>query len=70
MLIFENLLKSFSQCLTSILQKTKSLYEQITLNFVTKNLRKAIMKRSRLRNIYVKERTKRKVCIINSEIPA
>ena len=36
-------------------------------DFLTKNLRKAIMKRS---NIYVKERTKWKVSIINKEISA
>ena len=40
-------------------------------NFVTKNLRKAFMKRSNFEiNIYVKERTIRKVSIINKEISA
>ena len=37
--------------------------------FVTENLRKAIMKSSKLRNkIYVKERTKRKVSIIKKNL--
>ena len=45
----------FLSNLTSMLQKNKSLYEQITLNFVIKNLRKTIVKRSKLQNKYLCE---------------
>ena len=46
----------FLSNLTSMLQKNKSLYEQITLNFVIKNLRKTIVKSSKLRNKYLCEK--------------
>lgn len=56
MLIHQNLHQSFSQDLTSILQRNESLRAKNS-NLKTKNLRKAIMKRSKLRNKYLCERT-------------
>ena len=48
-------------------QKKKSLYEQITLNLVTKNLRETIMKRSKLRNKYLRERTSEAKSLYNKQ---
>ena len=48
-------------------KKPKSLYEQITLTVVTKNLRKAIMKRSKLRNKYLRERTNEAKSLYNKQ---
>lgn len=48
MLIHQNLHQSFSQDLTSILQRNESLRAKNS-NLKTKNLRKAIMKKSKLR---------------------
>ena len=48
MLILQNLHQSFSQDLTSILQRNESLRAKNS-NLKTKNLRKAIMKKSKLR---------------------
>lgn len=48
MLIRQNLHQSFSQDLTSILQRNESLRAKNS-NLKTKNLRKAIMKKSKLR---------------------
>ena len=67
MLTYQNLLKYFSQDLTSMLKKKKSLYEQITLNLVTKNLRETIMKRSKLRNKYLRERTSEAKSLYNKQ---
>ena len=44
--------------------KNKRLYEQTT-NFVTKNLRKAIMKKSKRRNKYLRERTSESKSLYN-----
>lgn len=48
MLIHQNLHQSFSQDLTSIFQRNESLRAKNS-NLKTKNLRKAIMKKSKLR---------------------
>ena len=57
MLNYQNLLKSFCQYLTSMLQKKRKFIRANNSNFVTENLRKAIIKRSKLRNKYLRERT-------------
>ena len=68
MLIYENLLKSFCQYLTSILQKKRKFIRANTSNFVTKNFRKAIMKRSKLRKNYLRERTNQGKSLYNEQI--
>ena len=66
MLNYQNLLKSFCQYLTSMLQKNKFIRANNS-NFVTKNLRKAIMKRSKLRNKYLRERTNEAKSLYNKQ---
>ena len=67
-------LSEFTEIFLSILDKHAPKKQKFiranNSNFVNKNLRKAIMKRSKLRNKYLRERAKRKVSIVNKEISA
>ena len=48
-------LTSFTKIFIETLNKHAPMFAQKYVNFVTKDLRKAIMLRSRLRNIFLKE---------------
>ena len=67
MLDFQNLLKSFCQYLTSMLQKKQKFIRANKSNFVTKSLRKAIMKRSKLPNEYLRERANEAKSLYNKQ---
>ena len=60
-------MKSFCQYLTSMLQKNQKFIRANNSNFVTKNLRKAILKRSKLRSKYLRERTNEAKSLYNKQ---
>ena len=67
MLINQNLLKSFCKYLTSMLQKKQKFIKVNNSNFATKNVRKAIAKRSKLRNKYLRVRTNEATSLCNKQ---
>ena len=64
--MYQNLLKLFCQYLTSMHQKNKFIRANNS-NFVTKNLRKTIRKRSKLRNKYLRERMNEAKSLYNKQ---
>ena len=67
MLNYQNLLKSFCQILDKYTSKKQKFSRANNSNFVTKNLRKAIMKRSKLQNKYLREKTKEAKSLYNKK---
>ena len=73
MLTYQNFLKSFCRHLQAGSKKTQTNKTNYNpnkandFNFETKNLRKAIMKRSKLRNKYLREETNKTKSLYNKQ---